>query len=192
MTEVTAIVLCGGRSRRFGGGDKTRADFGGEPMLARLVRGLPGDWAIVCAGPERPLPRQVAWAREEPPGGGPVAGLAAGLARVHTPYVVLLAGDLPFGAEAAPALVAALRAADPRLDGVRALDAGGEEQALLAAYRTARLAAVVPAGARDVSVRRTLAALACGALDVPARAAQDVDTVDDLRRLADQAERHGT
>lgn len=191
MPQATAIVLCGGQSRRFGGTDKTQAPVHGEPLLARLVRTLPPDWDVVCVGVARPLPRAVRWAREDPPGGGPVAGIAAGLAQVATPYVVLLAGDLPFAGEAAAALVAALAAEPTSVDGVRALDGEGEEQALLAAYRTARLRAAVPAGARDVGVRRTLAGLTCATLAVPAHAAWDVDTAEDLARVADHADHAG-
>lgn len=181
--DITALVLCGGESRRFGGADKTFAPLRGVPLLALLVGALPTAWDVICVGPERPLPRAVRWTREQPPGGGPVAGIAAGLAEVDTTYVVLLAGDLPFAGQAAPLLVDALAGA-PDLDGVRALDEGGEEQALLAAYRTARLRAAVPAGARDLGVRRTLAGLRCGALAVPAHAAWDVDTAEDLTRAA--------
>lgn len=183
MPEVTAVVLCGGQSRRFGGTDKTRAMLGDESLLARLVRTLPTQWDLVCVGVQRPLPRAVRWTREQPPGGGPVAGIAAGLAEVATPYVVLLAGDLPFAGEAAATLIAALAAAPARLDGVRALDESGEEQALLAAYRTDRLRAVVPQEARDKSVRHTVAGLTCTGIAVPAHAAWDVDTAEDLARM---------
>lgn len=193
MADVTAIVLCGGQSRRFGGADKTRAVLGGTSLLDRLLDGLPTDWPVVCVGPERPLDpepwrtpaRAVQWTREDPPGGGPVAGIDAGLARVGTPYVVLLAGDLPFGAVGVQPLVAALRAAPAATDGVRALDGAGEEQPLLAAYRTARLREAVPVGARDVGVRRTLRGLRCATQPVPAHAARDVDTVADLARAAE-------
>lgn len=189
MPDVTAILLCGGTSTRFGGGDKTAADLRGIPLLARLVRSLPAGWRVVCVGPERPLPRRVEWVREDPPGGGPLAGVAAGLAVTTTPYVVLLAGDQPFAGEAAGALVTALTCSDAESDGVRARDAQGEEQALLAAYRTDRLRAVVPPDARDLGVRRTLAPLTCTAVDVPAHAAWDVDTAADLTRAADHLRR---
>ncbi|MCO5308337.1 MAG: nucleotidyltransferase family protein [Austwickia sp.] len=196
MADVTAVVLCGGRSRRFGGGDKTQAPLGGADVLARLLASLPTGWDVICVGPARPVPRPVRWVREEPPGGGPVAGIRAGLASMAletreagvvgpaTPYVVLLAGDLPFAGPAAAALVADLRAAPPEVDGVRALDEQGEAQALLAAYRTHRLLAAVPREARDLGVRRTLAGLTCRTRAVPAPAAWDVDTAADLDRAA--------
>ncbi|MFP5220348.1 MAG: NTP transferase domain-containing protein [Actinomycetes bacterium] len=52
------------------------------------------------AGPSphdaRPAARHCHWTREQPVGGGPAAGLRAGLALVRSPVVVVLAADLPF------------------------------------------------------------------------------------------------
>ena len=85
--------------------------------------------------------------REQPPGGGPVAALRAGLAEVPTDVVALLAGDLPF---LTGALVAELRA---RLtgDGVLVVDDGGRDQYLLGVWRTAALRAAA-AGVRRPDV----------------------------------------
>ena len=93
-TPVTAVVLCGGTGRRFGG-DKTRADLGGASVLDRLLAGIPADWPVLCVGERRPTARAVTWLREDPPGGGPVAALAAALPRVDTPVLVALGGDMP-------------------------------------------------------------------------------------------------
>jgi len=102
--DVTAIVLCGGRSRRFGE-DKTQAALHGRPVLDWLLDSLPGGWDVICVGHERPTTRAgVRWTREDPAGGGPVAALAAGLALVSAPTVVLLGGDMPFGGAAAARL----------------------------------------------------------------------------------------
>lgn len=102
--DVTAIVLCGGRSRRFGE-DKTQAALHGRPVLDWLLDSLPGGWDVICVGHERPTTRAgVRWTREHPAGGGPVAALAAGLALVSAPTVVLLGGDMPFGGAAAARL----------------------------------------------------------------------------------------
>ncbi len=102
--NVTAIVLCGGRSRRFGE-DKTQAALHGRPVLDWLLDSLPGGWDVICVGHERPTTRAgVRWTREDPAGGGPVAALAAGLALVSAPTVVLLGGDMPFAGAAAARL----------------------------------------------------------------------------------------
>ncbi|GAB78471.1 Molybdopterin-guanine dinucleotide biosynthesis protein A [Austwickia chelonae] len=202
--DVTAIVLCGGTSRRFGGGDKTTAQVDGESILDRLLLGLPERWPVICVGMSRPTARTVIWTREDPPRSGPLAGIAAGLAESRTRYTVVLAGDQPFAAEAVGDLVAALAAADDglhdrytacrkdtgsRIDGVQALDSAGEHQPLLAAYRTQALRAVMPADARDRGVRRVLAPLRCAGLDVAGHTTWDVDTTDDLARARQHVRR---
>ena len=144
--EVTVVVLCGGTSRRLGGGDKTREPLGGSTVLDHLLDGLP-DWPVVCVGESRETVRPVAWTREDPPGGGPVAALAAALPLVAGDVVVALAGDMPFAGAAVRGLVAAVRAA-PVLDAALAADGSGRAQPLLAAYRTAALLRCPPRAGR--------------------------------------------
>lgn len=90
---------------------------------------------------------------EEPPGGGPVAAIAAGLARVTAPVVAVLAADLPF---LTGAVVRVLVDAAP----ATAVDGTGRAQHLLGAFPTAALRAALPAepsGARVADVMRSLA-----------------------------------
>ncbi|MBN9246190.1 MAG: NTP transferase domain-containing protein, partial [Hyphomicrobium sp.] len=35
--QILGVILAGGRSRRFGGGDKGLADLGGQSILARVI-----------------------------------------------------------------------------------------------------------------------------------------------------------
>ena len=92
---VAAVVLCGGTSRRFGGVDKTAQTLGSGTVLDSLLDALPPDWPVTCVGVPRPTVRPVSWTREDPPLGGPVAGIAAGLGTVEAPIVVVVAGDQP-------------------------------------------------------------------------------------------------
>lgn len=184
---TTAVVLCGGESRRFGS-DKTRADFGGVSVLDALLTSLPSEWAVLCVGPERPTPRTgVRWTREDPPGGGPVAGLAAALRVVESPVTVLLGGDMPYAGPVAARLAAEL-ADVPGCDAVAGVDGEGRVQPLLAAYRTAALRAVVPQEPAGTPLRRLLDGLRVETRPVPEQASLDVDTPADLeaarRRLA--------
>ncbi len=183
---VGAIVLCGGTSRRLGGDDKTAMRLGDRSILETLVASLPTDWPVVCVGDPRELSREVRWAREDPPLGGPVAGLVAGLERCPTPIVVALAGDQPFAGTTAAACVAALRDR-PELDGVAARQPDGRLQPLLAAYRREPLASALnSAPHRDAGVYRTLAGLRLDGLAPLGHAVLDVDTPADL----DEARRH--
>jgi molybdopterin-guanine dinucleotide biosynthesis protein A len=186
--SVTAVVLCGGAGRRFGG-DKTRADLAGSPVLDHVLDGLPADWPVVCVGEPRPTARPVSWCREDPPGGGPVAGIAAALPHVDGSVVVLLGGDMPYAAGPAPSLASRL-AQGPELDAVLGRDGDGRLQPLLAAYRTEALRAAVPLPAAGTPLMRLLDSLRTLVVGLPEGAALDVDTTADLdraRRSLDRA-----
>ena len=98
-----AIILCGGQSSRMGR-DKASLDFGGEPMLQRIVSLVsqvvnPSRIVVVASSyqviPE--LPTSVRVARDRQTGRGPLEGFAAGL-RVLQPQcdvVFLTSCDSP-------------------------------------------------------------------------------------------------
>jgi molybdopterin-guanine dinucleotide biosynthesis protein A len=184
--EVTAVVLCGGTGRRFGG-DKTQALIDGVPVLDHVVGQLPPSWPVVCVGPARPTVTPVTWVREEPPGGGPVAALGAGLAGVSGPVVVVLGGDMPYAAPAATALVASLLA-DPAVDAVLGRDPQGRTQPLLAAYRTEALRRAVPDRPAGVPLMRVVDSLVHASLPADSRAALDIDTPEDLQTARNRVE----
>ena len=182
-----AVVLAGGGGQRLGGVDKAGLRLGGVRLLDRVLACLDDAETVVVVGPEKlALARaDVVWAREDPPGGGPAAALAAALPALRCEVVVVLAVDLPF---LRPAVVEALLDAldaDPALDGVQATDATGRVQPLLAAYRTGPLAlAARDAGdAAGLPVRRLLGGLRLTTLALGADpAGTDCDTPDDLAR----------
>jgi molybdopterin-guanine dinucleotide biosynthesis protein A len=175
---VTAVVLCGGAGRRFGG-DKTQALIAGLPLLDHVLLALATPWPVVCVGPQRPTARGVTWCREEPPGGGPVAALAAGLAHVTTGSVVVLGGDMPQAGPAATVLAAALDA-QPGVDAVVGTDGDGRRQPLLAAYRLAALRRAMPHPPEGAPFMRLLDGLVVAPLQVDPWVALDVDTPEDL------------
>lgn len=81
--RTAGVVLCGGQSSRMGR-PKAWLPFGGETMLARVVRLLGEVVApvVVVAAPGQdvpPLPPEVAVVRDPERGRGPLQGLAAGL-----------------------------------------------------------------------------------------------------------------
>lgn len=171
---ITAIVLCGGESRRFGR-DKTRQPLGETSVLDRLIMALPADWVVVAVGVPRQLSRPVTWAREDPPGGGPLAGIASGLACATTNVVVVVAGDMPFASGAAVRLADAL-GDDPSVDAVVALDGAGRQNPLLAAYRSDAVRAAMPPQPGGAPARLLLTAIRHTTLRVDDDEALDVDT----------------
>lgn len=139
MTVYDAVVLAGGAARRLGGADKPGLRVGGRTLLDRVLGACDDAGRTVVVGPRRATARPVTWAREEPLGGGPLAGLDAGLRRVAAERVLVLSADLPFLTPAAVrALLEALDGASAA-DGAVLTDPGGREQPLVAAYRTESL-----------------------------------------------------
>jgi molybdopterin-guanine dinucleotide biosynthesis protein A len=179
MTDWGAIVLAGGAGRRLGGVDKAGVVLGGRTLLDRALAAVAGAAHVVVVGPERAADG-VVWTREDPPGGGPVAGLAAGLAAVaDVDFVAVLAVDQP-GVTAST--VDRLRAAVGAASGAVLVD-DGHLQWLAGVWRTSVLRAAMPAEPAGVSLRSVLRPLVPA--EVPARPgeADDVDTRADLATL---------
>ncbi|HEY8981241.1 MAG TPA: NTP transferase domain-containing protein [Streptomyces sp.] len=175
-----AVVLAGGGARRLGGADKPGVRVGGRALLDRVLGACADAVRTVVVAAPRPTARPVDWAREEPPGGGPVAALDAGLRGTTADRVVVLSADLPF---LAPDTVHRLLAAlDTGVDGALLADADGRDQPLVAAYRTAALRrelAALGGGLAGLPLRRLTAGL--DLTRVPdAVASFDCDTWDDI------------
>jgi len=153
-TELDAVVLAGGQAARLGGVDKPALRVGAVSLLGTVLTAAAAAGAarIVVVGPDRPSltprPAGLRVVREDPPGGGPVPALVAGLAEVSAPWLLLLAADLPFlRPEPLAALLAAARRAEA--PGAVLADDGGRPQWLLSCWRTGALrqAAALPGGA---------------------------------------------
>jgi molybdopterin-guanine dinucleotide biosynthesis protein A len=100
--HVGGVVLCGGRSSRMGR-PKAWLPFGGEPLLARVVRRLAEavDPIVVVAAPDQDVPQvpsEVAIIRDAEEGRGPLQGIAAGLAalRGRADAAYITSCDAPF------------------------------------------------------------------------------------------------
>lgn len=139
MTRIAAIVLAGGRSRRFGG-DKLDVVVRGAPLLRHSVdAALALGAQVVVVGPDHPgVPDGVVVLREDPPYAGPYAAVAAGLRAIDedVDVVLVLAGDLVDPAALLPRLLDAVAAG---AEAAVATDATGRRQPLLAAYRVVPL-----------------------------------------------------
>ncbi|MFJ7273405.1 molybdenum cofactor guanylyltransferase [Kitasatospora sp. NPDC098663] len=190
MTPYDVIVPAGGAARRLGGADKPGLTVGETTLLDRVLAACAGARTTVVVGPGRPTARTgVRWTREQPPGGGPVAAVAAGLDLVTAPTVLLLAADLPFlDRRTVDRLVTALAEAGPAVDAAVLVDAGGRDQPLAAAYRTAPLRTALtalgdPAG---LPLRRLTGALARQLVADTDNVAYDCDTWEDLEQARER------
>jgi molybdopterin-guanine dinucleotide biosynthesis protein A len=139
VSRLGAVVLAGGRSKRFGS-DKLAVDVGGTPLVRHSVAAALALGAqVVVVGPALPgLPPGVVVVREDPPYSGPYAAVAAGLEALddEVDVVLVLAGDLVDPAALLPRLLAALATG---AEAAVAVDATGRRQPLLAAYRVVPL-----------------------------------------------------
>jgi molybdopterin-guanine dinucleotide biosynthesis protein A len=182
-TTWSLILLTGGQGTRLGA-DKSNLPIGQISTAQRIVRQVPADVPIIVVGslPDG-LPREVDITRESPPGGGPAAGVAAGLGLVRTDVVAVLATDMPFAAPVLPALVAAL---ESDVDGVLAIDAAGREQYLCAVYRTGALRAALAGETTNMAMHAAVRGLTLRSVTLD-NELMDIDTPDDLARARDLA-----
>jgi molybdopterin-guanine dinucleotide biosynthesis protein A len=174
LPPYDGLVLAGGRARRMAGADKPALVVDGRRLLDVALDALDGAQRRVVVAATAEVPPGVALVSEDPPGGGPVAALAAGLAEVTAPVCVVLAADLPFVRRAhVEQLVAAVAVA---------VDADGRDQPLLAAYDTAALRAALPGQPAGASMRQLLSGLALSRVSLGGHPAPwfDCDTQDDL------------
>lgn len=197
---VTGIVLAGGRATRFGA-DKLVAPFDGRPLLDHAILAVTSvsDEVVVVIGTNGGRPRlpadagtRVRVVRDSVADGGPLAGLAAGLAAARGRLAILVGGDQPW---LSPAILAELllwldsTVEGPQLDAV-ALAQDGAIRPLPAALRVATVRPVVEASlvGNSRSLLGLLERLRVGtleperwrALDPEGASLRDVDTPDEL------------
>lgn len=190
-----AIILAGGRGARLGGVDKPMITVGGQTLLGYAVTAAAQSSRLVVVGSPRPGFEHLEWTRERPPGGGPAAGVIAGLRALGDPatappWVLLLAADQP---GVVPAVAALLRAAATAREETEALcpyTRDGRPQWLLAAYRREMLQArCAPLGSgHGVPVGRMLAGIHLTEVPEANDHGGDIDTWEDHRAWVQRLE----
>lgn len=203
---LDAVILAGGRAERLGGASKPDLVVGGRSLLETAIDAArsAGCGRIVVVGPPSLEAPGCLIVREDPPFGGPVAALSAGLAALATeaaapdaaaptasapdaspepaPDVLVLACDMPAASVAVDRLVAGRTSSSA--DGVCLVDASGREQWLAAIYSRGALARAFDALGHDTggaAMRRLVASL--NLIVLPDHGStQDIDTWSDLER----------
>lgn len=190
---IHAIVLAGGTGERLGHVSKADLVLGGRRLIDLVVDQLGAivtGRIVVVAPSSVVMPVGVHRTMEDPPGGGPLAGIDAGLALVQSlggigtdDMVVICGVDTPAIGELSPRLADAL---DAHPDADAAVIHGGSPQSyrqyLQGIYRMrplSRLLSSIPT--RDRGVRRSLHVLSI--IEVPAQAedCRDLDSPEDLK-----------
>lgn len=201
LVRHDAVILAGGRATRLGGVPKPTVVLDGATLLDHALAAARDARRTVVVGPDPVVPpgREVLVAREDPPFGGPVAGLDAGMRALDRasgpgpgpdapPWVLVLAVDVPRAGAAVPLLRAAVAGAGGGGADGAYLVRDGQAQWLVGLYRRDALRRALDGlaqagGAAGVPVRRLVANLSCVEVPDDDAVSADVDTWDDLRRL---------
>ena len=190
---VNAIILTGGRSRRFGGEHKPGVEVDGRSTISRIlesIRGAAAGAEVLVAGPADGLSSSeqegVRVVREEPEFAGPLAGIAAAAAAFpeeSADVTLVVAGDMPMiTASHLGELVSTCRATGRPSTGT---DDRGKTQFLCAAWPTellrARLADI--GDPTDGAVKLLFAGLDPAVVAVDPAVVSDFDTAAELEAI---------
>ncbi len=99
MSEYSAALIAGGRSRRMGT-DKAFLDWGGRPLWEHQLeklRALESSWLMVSCREDQAIPplSNVLQVADAWPDSGPLGGVASCLRVCDSPLLVVLGIDLP-------------------------------------------------------------------------------------------------
>jgi molybdopterin-guanine dinucleotide biosynthesis protein A len=100
-SDITGLILAGGRGSRMGGVDKGLQPFQGVPLAQHAFARLAPQVGLVIVNANRNLEVYRAWglavySDEVPDYAGPLAGMLAGLNHCATPYLVTVPCDTPY------------------------------------------------------------------------------------------------
>lgn len=182
-----AVVLTGGSAVRLDGADKASIELGGLTLLEHALDAMVDIDEVVVVGQDVPTTRPVTFTREDPVGGGPAAGLLAGLRTFarRPDLLVVQAVDMPLVTSGTVRRLTAAVDAAPESDGALLVDDDDRLQYLCAAYRTEALERVRPAyeDEHGLAMRALVGDLALVRVPAFGPETRDVDTWADLLAL---------
>ena len=178
------MLLAGGTAARMDGIDKASIELGGRTLLEICLDAFLDADEVVVVGPRTVrTTRPVTFTVEDPPRGGPVAGLLTGVDALFRParLVGVLAVDMP---RVSAATFRRLREAAAGHDGAFLHDPTGRRQ-LCGVVGADALARVRPdlEGQHGMALRTLLAPLDLAEVAAVGDEARDIDTWTDLRDL---------
>lgn len=134
LQAVTGLVLAGGRGSRMGGVDKGLQLHAGRPLARQALERLRPQVGALMVNANRNLEAYAGmgvpvWPDEWPDHPGPLAGMAAGLARCETPWLATVPCDTPgFPTDLVDRLMRAVLAEGAELAMAATAEAGGRLQ----------------------------------------------------------------
>ena len=190
--DVAAIVVGGGGGERLGGVSKPDLTLGGVRLIDRVCAALQeacGAGCVAVVPPAVRVPDGVRRTLEDPPNGGPLAGIDAGLRALSVGddvLVVIVSVDAPGVGAVLPALLEPALGEGAEGCIVRGGDPEPFDQYLMGVYRAGALRRVLDeaeaalGSVRGVGVRRVLRALEVERVSVSADVCRDIDTPEDV------------
>lgn len=136
-SDITGLLLAGGRGSRMGGVDKGLQHFNGEPLALNAIRRLGAQVGRVMVNANRNLEAYAAFGVPVHPDSladypGPLAGFLTGLDHCATPWLLTVPCDTPlFPADIAARMGEALMAGDADIAMVNAPDSEGGGEPVL-------------------------------------------------------------
>lgn len=99
-SQITGLVLCGGRGSRMGGVDKGLQTLGGAPLVQHALQRLKPQVGALMINANRHLDTYAGfgvpvWPDENADYAGPLAGFLAGLSHCATPWLATVPCDSP-------------------------------------------------------------------------------------------------
>ena len=146
FTDVTALLLAGGQSTRFGKPNKLLATYERRPLpdhVVTTVSRLTGSRPVIAvrSSEQREAisealfrPNTIGFASDDRTLRGPIAGIYGGLDAVETPWVLICAGDMPLLSSEVLQWLSAQRP-DRQVDAVVPVNDEGIVEPLHALYR---------------------------------------------------------
>jgi molybdopterin-guanine dinucleotide biosynthesis protein A len=99
-TDITGLILAGGRAQRMGGIDKGLIPFMGKPLIEHAIGRLTSQVTAILINANRNQDHYAQYghtvlADQHPDFAGPLAGFAAGLENCNTEYLLSVPCDSP-------------------------------------------------------------------------------------------------
>ncbi|QRV01717.1 NTP transferase domain-containing protein [Arcanobacterium phocisimile] len=195
------IFLGGGRAKRLHGQAKPHLQIGDRSLLTHAIACLEQFTGnipcVLVSPPDRRIPAKIIQTLEDPPYGGPVAGISAGLAaldRVTKPdndpppnydFVAIFSADAPLAPLLLPALFNAARGHQGAIASWE-----GKKNYLVGIYQYSALVSCLPSNPHGMSARVAFADIDLATVDDLANFSADIDHHADIKRVQTLVAQH--
>jgi molybdopterin-guanine dinucleotide biosynthesis protein A len=196
-SDITGLILAGGRGLRMGGADKGLQAFQGKPLVAHVIQRLGPQVGPLLVNANRHIDDYRNWcptvvADRTAHYDGPLAGMQAGLLAAQTPWLACVPVDSPLiPPDLVRRLASAVCATGARMSVARTASGRHPVFALISTALAPHLADFLASGERRVRHWQDL----LGAVEVEfddELAFHNVNTLEALRQLETDAAGHGT